>query len=64
MRYWYQFGAFGSTVIELSWKDLWRLIRGKEIEIAGNVLCFGKSKRKSLYSAPSREQQVENAGRV
>jgi hypothetical protein len=60
MRTWDTFGAFGDNVVELSWFDIWKLITGRELVVPYKciVICLGKSQRKALGAAESREQQL------
>jgi hypothetical protein len=60
MKTWDTFGAFGDTVVELSWRDILRLLRGHTLQVRGKCIAisFGKSNRTSLLSAPTREQQL------
>lgn len=59
MRRWYAFGAFGDCVAELSFIEWLGLLFGKEIAFNSTVICLGKSKRKSLGAAASREVQLK-----
>ncbi len=60
MKRWYTYGAFGDTVIELSLLDIMKLLLGYQLRSCGEVICFGKSKLKSLGKATSREKQLCN----
>ncbi len=60
MRVWYTQGAHGSTVLEIGWKDLWRLLTGQDIKVDGTgvTLSFGKASCTARGGAPSREEQL------
>ncbi len=59
MKKWYDFGAFGNTIIELSWLDIGKLILGYELDPGSCVkLSLGKSRRKALFEAEPRESQL------
>jgi hypothetical protein len=59
MKHWYNRGAFGESIFELSWLDLLLLCIGRELVRSGVVICLGKSRLK-CHSNVSREDQVKN----
>ncbi len=60
MRTWDTFGAFGDTVVELSWLDMLRLLCRRNVEVPGRsvVISLGNSGLASFKAAPSREKQL------
>ena len=64
MRTWNTFGAFGDTVIELTWREWLGLAFGREIDVSYSsvVVSLGRSKQKAMGQARSREEQLANPG--
>lgn len=62
MKSWETFGAFGATVVELTWRDLFKLILGTELTVFGTstyVCRRGCSRQKAGSSAWRREPQLK-----
>lgn len=60
MRTWYTYGAFGDTMIELSFVDILKLLLRRELVLGRHsvVLSIGKSRHRALGNAESRERQL------